>query len=54
MWNLIKQTELISIIETNSYIDSRMTAGGWCQRVQAFSKNEKGFMNMDNSVVIPG
>ena len=49
-----KQTELTSKIETDSQMESRMTAkgvgGGY--RVVELSEKKKGLMDMDNSVVI--
>ena len=49
-----EQTELRSKIETDSQIVSRMTAIGECQGVVGSSKREKGFMEVENSVVIAG
>ena len=48
-----EQTKLTRKIETDSYIESRMTAkGGGGEWVEGLSKKEKGLM--DNSVVIAG
>ena len=48
-----EQTELTRKIETDS--ESKMTAKeGSGQGVEGWSKKEKGFMDMDNNVVIAG
>ena len=50
-----EQTELTRKTETESQIDSRMTAiGGRGYGVEGLSQKEKGLMDMDNSVVIAG
>ena len=47
-----EQTELTSKIETNSWIESRLTAlGGGSSVVEGLSTKEKGLMDMDNSGV---
>ena len=46
-----EQTELTSKTDTDSQMESRMTASGG-QGVEGLSKKEKGLMDMDNSVVI--
>ena len=50
-----EQTKLISKIETDSWIESRMTAiEGRRLGVKGWSKKEKGLMDMGNRVVIAG
>ena len=49
-----EQTELTGKIQTDSLIDSRMTAQGKGTGMEGFSKKKKGLMDMDNSVVIVG
>ena len=52
-WNLMNK--LISKTETDSSLDSRMTAkGAHGKGVEGLNKKEKGLMNVDNSVVIVG
>ena len=47
-----KQTELTRKIETDSQMQSRMTAGAVRLGVERLSKKEKELMDIDNSVVI--
>ena len=49
-----EQTELTSKTETDTQMESRLTANGWGRGywVEGLSKKEKGLMDMDNSVVI--
>ena len=49
-----EQTELTHKIETDSQIESRLTAGQGEGRVWGLSKKEKRLMDMDNNVVIAG
>ena len=50
-----EQTELTGKMGTDSYMESRLTAGeqgGW--GVEGLNKKEKGLLVMNNSVVIAG
>ena len=47
-----EQTELTRKRETDSYVESKVTAMGGSLGVEGLSKKIKGLMDMDRSVVI--